>query len=123
MPDIKSGNDFLRLEPFHRRKEMADRIRERYPNRLPIIVLQQENKSNIPILNQYKFLVPSDLTVAQFMFVLRKRLKLDQAKAIFIFVSKYTLLNGSISLDLVYTQHKSDDGFLYVTLTGENTFG
>ena len=123
MAVIKTGNDFLRLEPFNRRCEMADRIRERYTNRLPIIVLQPENNDTIPKLDQYKFLVPSDLTVSQFMFVLRKRIKLDQAKAIFLFVNRSTLLQGAISLDLVYTQHKSDDGFLYITLTGENTFG
>lgn len=123
MSNIKTGNDFLRLEPFHRRKEISDRIHERYTNRIPIIVLQPQNGNNIPTLTQFKYLVPNDLTVSQFMFVLRKRLKLDQTKAIFIFVNKNTLLNGSVSLDLIYTQHKSDDGFLYLTLTGENTFG
>lgn len=123
MTNIKTGTDFLRLEPFHRRKALADGIRERYTNRIPIIVLQPQHGNNIPTLSQYKYLVPNDLTVSQFMFVLRKRLKLDHAKAIFIFVNRSTLLNGSVSLDLIYTQHKSDDGFLYLTLTGENTFG
>ena len=120
---IKSGNDFLRLESFENRLEMTRRIKERYSSRIPIIVLQPEHNNNIPKLSQYKYLVPDDLTVSQFMFVLRKRIKLDHSKALFMFVNRSVLLNGSMYMDLVYNQYKSDDGFLYITLAGENTFG
>lgn len=120
---IKSGNDFLRLESFENRLEMTRRIKERYSSRIPIIVLQPEHNNNIPKLSQYKYLVPDDLTVSQFMFVLRKRIKLDHSKALFMFVDRSVLLNGSMYMDLVYNQYKSDDGFLYITLAGENTFG
>lgn len=123
MPVIKSGNDFLRLESFENRLDMTKKIKERYPSRVPIIVLQPESNNEIPKLAQYKYLVPNDLTVSQFMFVLRKRIKLDHSKALFIFVNRSVLLNGSMHLDLVYNQYKSDDGFLYITLAGENTFG
>lgn len=33
-----------------------------------------------------RYLVPSDLTVGQFVYVIRKRIKLSPEKAIFIFV-------------------------------------
>jgi len=33
-----------------------------------------------------RYLVPADLTVGQFVFVIRKRIKLDAEKAIFVFV-------------------------------------
>ena len=34
----------------------------------------------------YRYLVPADLTVGQFVYVVRKRIKLSAEKAIFIFV-------------------------------------
>lgn len=34
----------------------------------------------------YRYLVPADLTVGQFVYVIRKRIKLSAEKAIFIFV-------------------------------------
>jgi hypothetical protein len=37
-------------------------------------------------LSTHRYLVPSDLTVGQFVYVIRKRIKLSPEKAIFIFV-------------------------------------
>lgn len=34
----------------------------------------------------YRYLVPADLTVGQFVYVVRKRIKLSAEKAIFVFV-------------------------------------
>lgn len=34
----------------------------------------------------YRYLVPADLTVGQFVYVIRKRIKLSAEKAIFLFV-------------------------------------
>ena len=43
-------------------------------------------------------------------------------KAIFIFVNKQ-LLAMSTGMAQVYKDHADSDGFLYVTYSGENTFG
>lgn len=40
----------------------------------------------ILIYDDYRYLVPADLTVGQFVYVIRKRIKLSAEKAIFIFV-------------------------------------
>jgi hypothetical protein len=37
-------------------------------------------------LSAHRYLVPADLTVGQFVYVIRKRIKLSSEKAIFIFV-------------------------------------
>ncbi|KAE8956555.1 hypothetical protein PR001_g31694, partial [Phytophthora rubi] len=44
-------------------------------------------RSDIPDIDKKKFLVPADLTVGQFVYVIRKRIKLSPEKAIFIFVN------------------------------------
>ena len=70
----------------------------------------------------FRYLVPSDLTVGQFVYVIRKRIKLEPEKAIFIFVNN-TLPSTAALMSQIYKDHKDEDGFLYVTYSGENTFG
>jgi GABA(A) receptor-associated protein len=53
----------------------STRIRAKYPDRVPCIVEKAE-KSDIPTIDKKKFLVPSDLTIGQFVYVIRKRIKL-----------------------------------------------
>jgi len=66
--------------------------------------------------------VPSDLTMGQFVYVIRKRIKLNPDAAIFIFVNN-TLPPASAMMSSIYKEHKDEDGFLYVTYSGESTFG
>lgn len=67
--------------------------------------------------------MPSDLTIGQFMWVIRKRIKLAPEQAIFLFVASGTLPPSVVTLQAVYDQHKAEDGFLYMTYSGENFFG
>lgn len=41
----------------------------------------------MPDIDKKKYLVPSDLTVGQFVYVIRKRIKLSPEKGIFIFIN------------------------------------
>jgi GABA(A) receptor-associated protein len=78
--------------------------------------------------------VPSDLTVGQFCYVIRKRIKLAPEKAIFIFVNEVLPPTAAL-MSSIYEEHKDEDGFLYITYdsspaaalinryAGENTFG
>eukprot|EP00842_Homolaphlyctis_polyrhiza_P005559 jgi/Hompol1/6003/HPOL_004785-RA len=107
--------------PFEKRKLEADRIKEKYPDRIPCIVEKAE-KSDIPTIDKKKYLVPCDLTVGQFVWVIRKRIKMSSEKAIFIFVNNVLPPAASL-LSEVYSQHKDEDGFLYIIYSSENTFG
>lgn len=66
--------------------------------------------------------MPADLTVGQFVYVIRKRIKLSAEKAIFIFIDNVLPPTGAI-MSAIYDEKKDVDGFLYVTYSGENTFG
>ncbi|KAG8659444.1 hypothetical protein MANES_02G038300v8 [Manihot esculenta] len=70
----------------------------------------------------FLYLVPADLTVGQFVYVIRRRIKLSAEKAIFIFVDNVLPPTGAI-MSAIYEEKKDEDGFLYVTYSGENTFG
>lgn len=107
--------------PFEKRKAESERIGEKFQNRIPVICEKAE-KSDIPEVDKRKYLVPADLTVGQFVYVIRKRIMLPPEKAIFIFVND-TLPPTASLMSQVYQEHKDKDGFLYVTYSGENTFG
>ncbi|CAO2206599.1 unnamed protein product, partial [Urochloa humidicola] len=92
---VPGGPALLRLHPSlvtpttclteEKRQSEANRIREKYPNRIPVIVEKAE-RSDIPDIDKKKYLVPADLTVGQFVYVVRKRIKHSAEKVIFIFV-------------------------------------
>jgi GABA(A) receptor-associated protein len=69
-----------------------------------------------------RYLVPADLTVVQFVYVIRKRIKLSPEKAIFVFVNNVLPPTAAL-MSSIYEEHKEDDGFLYIAYSGENTFG
>ena len=112
---------FKKLYSKENRASEFLRIRNKYPDRVPIIC-EKSNSSNIEKLDKKKYLVPNDLTVGQFIYIIRKRLKLSAESAIFIFV-KDILPPSSSSILEIYEKYKDDDGFLYLTYSGENTFG
>ncbi|XP_042405608.1 autophagy-related protein 8C-like [Zingiber officinale] len=114
-------SSFRMEHPFERRQAEAVRISEKYPDRIPVIVEKAE-RSDIPDIDKKKYLVPADLTVGQFVYVVRKRIKLSAEKAIFIFV-KNALPPTAAMMSAIYEEHKDEDGFLYMTYSGENTFG
>jgi len=67
-------------------------------------------------------LVPNDITVAQFMWIIRKRIDLAAEKAIFLFVDKI-VPQSSWTMGELYNQYRHKDGFLYIAYSGESTFG
>lgn len=103
------------------RREESQKIRRKYPDRIPVVVEKVSN-SSIPDIDKRKFLVPSDLTVAQFMYIIRKRIQLAPEKAMFLFVNRM-LPTTSSTMGVIYDEHKDEDGFLYIAYSGENTFG
>jgi len=106
---------------FKDRKAESTKVMKRHPDRIPIICEKTE-KSNIPDIDKHKYLVPADLTVGQFIYVIRKRLELPSEKAIFLFIDGI-IPSSSALIKNVYDNYKNEDGFLYVYYSGENVFG
>jgi len=101
----------------------SNRIRMKYPERIPIICEKTNSPSNsVPDLDKSKYLVPCDLTLGQFMFVIRNRMKLPSENALFLFV-KGSIPSSNTIISELYDSKKDEDGFLYINYSGENTFG
>merc|ERR1712087_717230 len=117
----KQRSEFKKTHPKAKREFEAERIRKKYPDRIPVIC-ERAHGSEISDIDKKKYLVPSDLTVGQFVYVIRKRIKLAPEKAIFIFIGE-VLPSTAAVMSKIYEDYKDEDGFLYVTYSGENSFG
>lgn len=107
---------------LEKRTQESKKIRDKYPDRIPIIVERDDTNNNVPDIDKKKFLVPDNLTMGQFQYVIRKRIKINPEKAIFLFTNGKLIPTASL-LSTVYHDNADDDGFLYMIYSGENTFG
>ena len=114
-------DSFRKNNPFEVRYKEANRIKEKYPSRIPVIC-QRSHNSELDTISKTKYLVPKDLTATQFLFIIRKRLKLPSEKGVFLFVNNIIASSNSTMMDL-YESCRDPDGFLYAFYTEENVFG
>tara|TARA_Y100000389_G_scaffold140468_1_gene138321 strand:+ start:12164 stop:12568 length:405 start_codon:yes stop_codon:yes gene_type:complete len=112
---------FKNKHTFENRKKESYNIISKYPHRIPVIVEKQQT-SDVVDIDKNKFLVPCDLTLGQFVYVIRKRMKMPPEKAIFVFINNQIPMQSTL-MSTIYDESKDTDGFLYVTYAGENTFG
>jgi GABA(A) receptor-associated protein len=113
---------FKTKKTFIERKTESFNIMNKYPDRIPIICEKNTKHKNTPEIDKIKYLVPNDLTVGHFMYVIRKRIKLNSDQGIFLFINN-TIPSTTNLLSILYSIYKEDDGFLYITYSTENTFG
>ena len=99
----------------------SSKIMSRHTDRVPIVVEAKKN-SNLQDLDKHKYLVPKEMTIGQFLYVIRKRLKLKPDQAIFVFVDN-KMPSTSELITTLYERSKNEDGFMYILYSGENTFG
>lgn len=114
---------FKENHSFKKRFEESKRIMVKYPGRIPIICERDPRSKDIPDIDRKKYLVPDDLSIANFMYVIRKRLKLSPDKSIYLFVNDLVMPATSQLLSIMYTENCDEDGFLYIKYAGESTFG
>jgi GABA(A) receptor-associated protein len=121
--NTKKSISFKDSHPVEKRKSEAERIRAKYTDRVPVIVERSTKNSTLPDIDKKKYLVPNDITVGQFMYVIRKRIKLAPEKAIFLFANK-SIPPVSMLMGELYKQEKdNEDNFLYIIFSEESTFG
>lgn len=143
---MSSQVSFKQAHSLQDRIQQFKKVIEHHPNKIPVIVERASQASrsksgsaasssgpgsssaagnaasSIPDIDKNKYLVPGDLTVAQFLCLIRKRIKLSNDQALFIYV-KGTLPATSAMFSTIYAECKDEDGFLYVQYTGESSFG
>jgi len=120
----------------------SKRLLSKYPDRIPVVI----EKTEFVSLDNYKYLLPCNLLVSEFMCIIKTKMNkaLDEKKAIFTFVKSfqpkaendrssvggtcksnesYLLIPMNQTIQEIYNIHKNTDGFLYIKFGAENTFG
>jgi GABA(A) receptor-associated protein len=112
---------------FKDRIQHSSRILFHNPERRPILVFRAPDETLLPALEKYKYLVPVDITVGQFIWSLKKDyLNVDPQTAIYWTVGDglhAVVPNHSETILALYRRCKDLDGFLYVNYKSESVFG
>jgi len=91
------------------------RLLKRYPDKIPVY---------IEGITQNKFLVPYDITVAQFLYMLREKVLMTPTESIFVFFGKRKeIMPSNMIIREIYDRLKDDDDMLYAFYAKENVFG
>ena len=103
------------------KQEHANKIFAKYPTRYPILIWDLDNRIKI---KRRKFIAPSDVTLGQFIYILRKQMiDFNPGDGLFLFIhGTNTLLPAGEDIGKVWARHNVN-GFLKLTLARENTFG
>ena len=81
--------------------------------------LQEQSKFN----GNFRFLLPSHLTLAQFAYVIRKQAGLSKDQALFFFINGKSLMRPDLTVGEAYDKLRDPDGFLYIACSSEKAYG
>lgn len=101
------------------KEKQYKKINAKYSTHIPVVVL---NDADIDI-EKNKFLVNGDITMGQFMFTIRKKVKLKGEEALFLFLEDDHSPPNSELMSVIYNRHRSKCGFLIMKLKKESVFG
>lgn len=115
-------SNFKKKHPFSERFRQAIAVKQKYPDKLPIICENQDPSKHSADL-KIKYLVPKDFTVGNLIYSIRKNLVVSQETSIFIFIENNILPRSTERISDIYNEYRDDDMFLYIVYCHENTFG
>jgi len=125
---MASAEQFIANNSFDVRKAESSKMLAKYPDRVPVVLFAKDVHDSS---GKYKFLFPRDFSCGQAVSLFRKRTKLQPHEALFLFtgISPETPYAGGymppsqMLLDNAHKQWAHEDGFLYIVIRPENTFG
>ena len=114
------GKVYKDKHPFEERVAECKRLKDQYPDRIPVILEFDAMLHKHKI--KERFLVPKDLTMGQFMFVIRNQLQLNPSEAVYLVCRGRCIPNTELFLEIGEKQ-KEKCGNVFMRLYKENTFG
>ena len=108
---------FNKMNNFDARLKSSNIILSKHKNRKPIIIYCEEKDVN------FKFLLLDSHTISIVILNLKQRLKLNNQDSIFLFINKSVIPCPTETILSLYNKYKDKDGYLYIDVKKENTFG
>ena len=113
---------FKKDNSLKKRLSLSNKILKKYENKIPIYLTRCKNCVLNDIENN-KYICPNALTLAQFMFNIKKMIQLKPEEALYLLINDKEILPSNMVMINVYNKYKNEDGFLYICYCSENTFG
>lgn len=104
--------------PFENRKKSHTKMMDKYKHSI-VAILYSSTGLKLPLR---KILIKKNWQVFNLMMDLRRRLKIQQHQAIFMFFNNKLKKNNDYIQD-IYNDEKDTDGGLYIDINLESTFG
>jgi GABA(A) receptor-associated protein len=121
-----STSNYKKSTPLEERKKKSFKMTSLYPDRIPVIVEMSPSSASYNTYttasHKIKYLVPYDITMGQFIKILRDKLKLESSIALFFFINNKVFPITSL-IGNIYKENADEDGFLYIEFCEESTFG
>lgn len=120
---------FKQQESFEKRAQLSERIREQYPDLIPVIVEPFNERGNNLNLSEgnSKFLIKSTDTVHKLIYSVRQKIdNLSESEALFLFCtvnSSSIIAPVTSTMGSLYDKYKDEDGLLYFTVSREQVYG
>ncbi|XP_076442430.1 microtubule-associated protein 1 light chain 3 gamma-like [Babylonia areolata] len=114
---------FKQRKSFAVRKDELEGIRQKFPSKIPVIVERYHKEKSLSRLDKTKFLVPQELTMSQFLTIIRNRMSLSSHQSLYLLVNNKSLSSMSATMAEIYRDDKDPDGFLYMTYASQEMFG
>lgn len=121
-----SISNYKKTTPLEERKQKSSKMTTLYPDRIPIIVEMSPSSASyntyLASSHKVKYLVPYDITMGQFIKILRDKIKIEPSTALFFFINN-KIFPITTPIGTIYKEEVDEDGFLYIEFCEESTFG
>jgi hypothetical protein len=126
-------SDFRKKFKFEERKDITRKIISKYEDKCPIYLSFDSQLSFKSLKNYNRYIVSNNLTLTQFLLIVKKKINFDPTESLTLFIEIYDKNSSNIkdtilaplssSINTIYDINKNEDGFLYMKVLKENVFG